>query len=1006
MLIVHLSDIHYKVNSEISFIPFYEAIKHKISSNNNVVTVISGDIAFSGKSEEYERFHEEYTKLKNKILSENDQKQIDLILAPGNHDCNFDRNNDSRNMIVESVKMNGYKSVSDDSILNLCTSIQYDFFDYLKNNSAIDIKDNFNRICWQKTIEADSCSVIFTIYNTAWLSTYKEDAGSLYFPTDMIHGVHGDNRLHSYKIGIYHHPDNWISPKHDEQNHREFRNQVTRYNSLILNGHEHQEHLEQYNDLSNGHDCHIHAGGAFFQNGKYEKFSTIELLSEGKLDVEKYAYDNEKKIYTSSKIITDNLTKLSKINHNYELIPSYKEYLNDTEVYISNSDQIKLTLKDLFTYPRIENIESEKIVDSEKILKDKNTNNVVLFGSDQSGKTSILKTLYQYWYYHGCTPILIDTCNITNLNVRQLLKNNYRKQYNEHKTSFDQYLSLEYDKKIILVDNFHFLKSTLNKDAILKELKSFSNRIILVCDDISALEETSLGSEENKVFEKYSILPFGHINRDTLIEKWLSKLNLTHEEIFSRKKQVHSQLNDILGSNLVPAYPLFILTVLQSLDATTPLKAEITSYGHCYQALIYLSFAKNGLKEDEFEVVDNFLSYVSNSMYELDERYLSKDRLNDLYVTFGEKFITTHEFSDLIRILIDSKIIIEDSVGNLAFKYIYIYYYYTAKYFSKYKLQEKGFIEKLCENIEKKENSFIILFITHHSPNPKVIEEIIYSSMDQFTDLDPITLINSETDFMINSVELASSTVLENIKPEDYHKEQLASKDNIEVKDTKEKISDVNEHINKINKALKSIEINGQLLKVRYGSIEIEKLKNIIEESFLICFRLIKFLVTDLSNEETITILADQFEEYIKLNNSKISSSPTRLELINAIQKALSNITYYICHFTLDKTAYFIGNDKLSKLYKEIAYEIDTPASKLTLMLIDFKTTKNKLDKVRIKELKEEFKDNTFAYSILQKAAVNYIYMHHLKHEDKSWIASTLNIPVVDQRKIENKKNK
>lgn len=1013
MLILHLSDIHTRTNSRISLLPIFTAIKHEIVPEEILLIIISGDIAFSGAEEEYNDFNKSFEIFINEVKAINTNLKVELIMSPGNHDCNFlpYSNDRARQIIVKDVKENGIvmESKDDTSVISECTKIQKNFFDYLTKTSNIVFSNDLDKLRYKKTYQSSKLNIEVTCYNTAWLSELVEDPGSLYFPTAIFDTDENIILKDFIRIGVYHHPDNWLSPQHDESNHKDFKNHIARSHDLILSGHEHLESVSKYKDINNGNSCIYHESNAYHKDGNYGGFNLLKVNENSAIEAIYFEFDRFKNIFKENKILKHDSSSICNGNKNYKLNKDFKKYLNDNEIFLSSPTSKEIKLSDLFTFPKVEDISTNDLINSEVILSDDIEGNLIFFGADQSGKTAILKQSYLNYYYNGYLPIYIDgKKDITNMNVNQTIKNKYKKQYNFHNKDFDDYLNLPNNNKIIFIDNFHQITNKVDKKKFLEDLSGYSEHIILTADDISSLDETIVSVDSKIEFQKYTILPFGNVNREELIKKWFLFQGLEQDDLFEKTVVTHNRVSDIIGSNLVPSYPVFITTILQALESRSSSKNEITSYGHCYQTLIYLSFNKIGLPDDEFEVIDNFLTHFSFYLYKKGIKYITDLHIKEFLVNYCKKYVMTSSEDEVIEILTKSKILRYDSLGNYTFKYIYIYYYYVSKYIANYEINNKKLIEELCENIHIKSNSFIVLFLTHHSNDERVLSSIIFNSMTLFEKFDPIKLNIDETDFMTDIVNEATSVVMDHsIQPESYRKNELSRKDSRTPENTlvKDDISDVNKNLSRINKTFKSIEINGQILKNRYGSIDKDNIKHIIEESFLATFRMISYLVDDLSQIQTQVSIVDQVEEKLKKHNEEELSITVREKIFKVVSDVLNHITYYVCHYAIDKVSSSLGSKKLSELFDDVSDKIGTPAAEITNYLIKSKF-EDKIDKNMVIKLCETYKNNTFAFSILKKATVNYIYMHKLAVKDKQWLAEKFEISVKGQRKMENKKNK
>ena len=102
---LHLSDLHIKGEDDKIL------KKHKLISSvliphlptaSAVFIVISGDIAQSGKKIEYERALRLFRDLVNDIKAEK-SIPVEVIVAPGNHDCDFSGDLAVRNSVLKDI---------------------------------------------------------------------------------------------------------------------------------------------------------------------------------------------------------------------------------------------------------------------------------------------------------------------------------------------------------------------------------------------------------------------------------------------------------------------------------------------------------------------------------------------------------------------------------------------------------------------------------------------------------------------------------------------------------------------------------------------------------------------------------------------------------------------------------------------------------------------------------------------------------------------------------------
>jgi len=125
-----------------------------------------------------------------------------------------------------------------------------------------------------------------------------------------------------------------------------------------------------------------------------------------------------------------------------------------------------------------------------------------------------------------------------------------------------------------------------------------------------------------------------------------------------------------------------------------------------------------------------------------------------------------------------------DSFNNLSFKYPYFYYYFVAKYLAEH--QDDNGIKKLIfniiKNLHKKENTYICIFIAHHTRNIEILEEILLNAMCLLDEYNLATLSKEEVSFFDSQVEKLIKIAFPNRKtnPEKARQEKLKIEDQME----------------------------------------------------------------------------------------------------------------------------------------------------------------------------------------------------------------------------------
>ena len=108
----------------------------------------------------------------------------------------------------------------------------------------------------------------------------------------------------------------------------------------------------------------------------------------------------------------------------------------------------------------------------------------------------------------------------------------------------------------------------------------------------------------------------------------------------------------------MPSYPFFILTLLAAHDTQKPLDSEITSQGHCYQALIYLFLRREGVENDQIDIYSNFLTELAYWIYDKEGTSVDNDSFQKFLEYYKANFNLPISINDIIKTL--ANVIVSD----------------------------------------------------------------------------------------------------------------------------------------------------------------------------------------------------------------------------------------------------------------------------------------------------------------------------------------------------------
>ena len=175
--LLHLSDLHLRsqTNTIMTRVDaLADAVRSETIPLDACFVAVTGDIAYSGLSSEYVIATDFLLTLKNRLQSDHPAAQIDLLIVPGNHDCDFERPTEMRDLAIANLPKGNALDLSGE-IVSSCLSVQEHFFTFLKQATGR-LPSESNRLYEDRRYELAGHILQFHLYNTAFYSVGSQDA--------------------------------------------------------------------------------------------------------------------------------------------------------------------------------------------------------------------------------------------------------------------------------------------------------------------------------------------------------------------------------------------------------------------------------------------------------------------------------------------------------------------------------------------------------------------------------------------------------------------------------------------------------------------------------------------------------------------------------------------------------------------------------------------------------------------------------------------------------------
>ncbi len=751
--IIHLTDFHFTekaINLELE--ERAEALSKAICSHSPGITefyiIHTGDIASTGLSEEYTKGKTFFNSLFKSISSWRKNASIRIIFTPGNHDCNFSQKSPIRSIILQSEKLDFDQT----EVVSEILKPQEGFFNFINDDI---FESSIEPFIWKRFVYSFmGKKIAFDCYNTAWGFQLNQKPGTLKFPCEVIERISADTA--DYIFSLLHHPLHWFEP----ENLVQFRDILEENSDMIFLGHEHRDDQRRIINKEEQGTEYIHGSALFPHDGGRSGFNLFHLNIDSRtVKNSTFFWDDQKKIYISSHDFESlkyrNISNKSELHSEFRIATHFREKLDDIEIDLTTGNKASLGLSDIYVYPDFVEDDISKAPDPARKKKTiygcdivdyiKNNRRVVIEGTEKSGRTALCKQLFKEFHTLKIYPIFIDCKNLSSSdfsNTKKIITDAFHCCYEN--SDLDIYYQLT--QKIIILDNYHIMEMNKGKKApFINKIKDIFTFLVIISEPFSILH--TAGENLSFItpivdFKYLNIRLLGPKKRHEIVTRWYAKDNIffnnsSHDANCIREAE--RTLDRIVGSNLIPPHPSYILLVLQGhINGTTSIN-EFGAYGYFYEMLIWRTLLE-GYSHAEMGEKINILSEMAYYLFSNNLMKLSKNEAIIFARKYETDYMTSIDITNEIEKFVSQRILHYDEEKSAYFKRDYLYYYFLAKYLAKglgsqiRKENVSSDIRDLVSCIHSPRNSSVLMFLSYLSKDDIIIEEILKHAQTIFID--------------------------------------------------------------------------------------------------------------------------------------------------------------------------------------------------------------------------------------------------------------------------------
>lgn len=611
-------------------------------------------------------------------------------------------------------------------------------------------------------------------------------------------------------------------------------------------------------------------------------------------------------------------------------------------------------------------VQEEIVTSPEQLLKRKFA---LIHGEDMSGKTALGKYLFLSLVEDSHPVLHIDLEQVAGKAKERALRDNYQQQFNG-----DYELWKRQKNKTLILDNLSASPHLIDFVVFAKGV--FSQVFVtLPSDKFNAFFRDDVRMVD---FEEMRIEPLTHRLQEELIRKRLKLSEKGGHISDGHVDQIEDRVNSIIISEkIVPRYPFFVLSILQTYEAFMPSNMRITSHGHCYYVMILANLIKAGIprSDDAINACLHFAEHLAFRIHQSEEQQSVLD---------FSKFTAEYKQQFLISGSILSRLQSHDFgivTNEGRFKSVYMYYFFLGRFLSKNAKDHKDVIDDLCEESHVKSNHLTLLFLIHHTNDDQIIDEILLRNMCTLDHIDPAVLDHDETKIFEDIVSEIPRNILSKSSVESERGKERDARDRQDEAEDEEQNEDhttSEDPVNDLYRILQNNEILAQVLKNKYGTLEKQKIREIIEAVTDSGLRLINLV---LRSKKEIADCA----QYLHKRHPDAD--------IHKIKNILQRLSFFWTMINVEKVVKAINFPEVREVVQEVVAQRSTPAYDIIGFFSQLDSGDRLTDEVK-NELRVLLKKHNYLFlkSVLSLRTQHYMNTHHTKAKLAQSVCSLLKI--------------
>lgn len=761
--IIVLSDIHC-VNQTIQDIAkrigrLADSVGRHVSREKTIAVVYNGDLANSGKNEEYERFDRDVHRVVQNEFESHGYQDVHYFAVPGNHDIDRDIQCEERENLIAA---NPYRVSLSPGAYRYCNLPLTTYHEYV-DRAQIRSVPRDSVACEIELVAIDNVAICLTLLNTCLL--HVQPPSTMGFPyDDLLSQIELESTsVNRVRIAFMHHSHGWMQP----DTARELKQILVNTYDAVITGHEHtHDHMKMTNVQS---QSIFHATGPVldpnkFNNSRYCIIEYDNVSRELRLSsIELNHTGTDYKIVNSESMEID-LSQKSARSKAVRPTESMINRLTSVEDPFKHPYKEKLSLDDVFIFPRVKRLDPSRSNEygqydtvNESLESIQGHRNILFLGEAHSGKSALLRHIAHQEQMAGKIPVFVRASELVKNNdaVEHVINENLNNQYviNSEATPSSY---VKFNEIVVVIDDLHELSA--NRDRALKKLRDLEvkyARVLASADQDRISIQSRI--ELSEIIDCYEIMPLQMKDIKKLVDKWtrMAKGKISDVEYEELAKSTVNTAEHLASSKLVPLYPFYFLAAF---TLSREAFAGHSSYAQIYEQLMSQTISM--ISKDP-SLANQYTKYLEMFCFHIST--MGRDSFTEEeFIDFRMYYERQYEIeirSDKILEKLQKRGVIVRSEGALVFHYRYSRYYYTAKHISRLEgIVDLPLVQKLVSNLHLESSAIILSFVLQLSEDENLLEVIMNNAertLKQYTHLVPSVHLTKIYSTYQQTIELA-----------------------------------------------------------------------------------------------------------------------------------------------------------------------------------------------------------------------------------------------------------